>query len=384
MGVGALLATGATPAQAGPAAATGPTGQVIAFTGYAGPAGERGLMTLDTATGEQRTVATGFTHDAAWSPDGSQLTWIGVDAGTDDLGRVRAAAADGSGVHEVVGEGDSRYLAWTPDGTLASLHRSSWWPTDCSAPDRLTRHDVLLRSADGTTRRLASAAPTARDLQASPDGTTLLWFESGPDVCATGVATLVLADVATGAVRTVAGLPARAGGADVTPDGRTVVLHTDEGTASDLVLVDVATATARRLSTPAAAEQWPAVSPDGTSIAVDRYADGRRTLALLALDGTLRRELGPAPDVVDGLTWSPDGSGLVVAGASTAEDCTPAEPCDHPVTEPALWWQPVDGGASTVLTRDSDAVEPEVAFAPWFPPAPVLGRHARGVRPPAS
>lgn len=385
-GVGALLATGFVPvASAGAEPVPGTPAQVLAFTGYTADALESGLMTVDTATGVQRTVTDGFAHQPTWSPDGTRLAWISFAMETDDHGRIQLADADGSGAHELVGQGDSRSLAWAGDGTLGYLHRSPWWPTDCSTEDRLTPHDLLLRAPDGTTRTLTTTAPTARDLQFSPDGATVAWFASGPDVCARTATQLVLADVATGRVRTVAG---EVGDASMSfsPDGRTVVLTAGDtgGAGSDLVLVDVPTATAVTVPTPGVNERFPVFSPDGTGIAAVRFADGRQSIALLDRDGSVQRELGAGPDEVEALAWAPSGAGLAVAGSTLTSNCAGSDGCDFVTADPAVWWQPAAGGAATVLSEDGTIGDATLTFAPWFPEPPVVERRSRSVRPPVS
>lgn len=391
LGVGALLATGAVPATASATPVPGTPGQVLAFAGYSSTDQQTGLMTVDTATGAQRTVTEGFALQPTWSPDGSQLAWISFAMVTDDHGRLQLANADGSGARELVGDGDTRSLAWAPDGTLAYLHRGPWWPTDCGAADRLTRHDLVLRSPDGTTRTLTDTAPTARDLQFSPDGGTVAWFESGADVCAWGATRLVLADVATGLVRTVGGDALGDASMSFSPDGGTVVLGTgdvlgggDPGAGGDLVLVDVATATAHRVPTPGVNEQFPAFAPDGSGIAVARFAAGRQSLALLDRGGSVLRELGPGPDEIDALAWAPSGAGLAVAGATLTSDCAAPDDCDFTTADPAVWWQPVTGATATVLTEDGILPDADLVFAPWFPEPPVVERRSRAVRSPGS
>ncbi|WP_432522870.1 TolB family protein [Kineococcus sp. SYSU DK006] len=337
-----------------------PSGPVLAFAGHDGADGEPGLFGLDTGTGRQWRIAEGSAHDVHFSPDGTRIAWIGH--GDDDLGSVQVAAADGSGRQRLDAPGDSRSLTWAPDGALSWFHRSAWSPTDCTDPDRLTRVELVHRTADGAQRALGTAAATAAQLRASPDGRTLAWVESGPDVCAAAPTQLVVADVATGAQVVVAGAE-DAADASFSPDSARLALTHRDG---DVVLVDVAAGTAHRVRTDGVLERRARFT--GTAeLVLARTTGTSRQLSLVGLDGGVHRDLGTAPEFVDDLVVAPDGA-LVVAGRSAGAGAG------------SLLRHPLDGAPATLLGEDARAVEPELAVAPWSSPAPVLERRARSPR----
>ncbi|WP_432545411.1 TolB family protein [Kineococcus sp. SYSU DK004] len=352
----------------------------MAFTGHTPGTGGAVLLAVDTATREQREVAPEGASELAWSPDGERLAWIGWDDVTGG-GTARVAGLDDE-VSDLPGGGDVRGLAWAGDGTLALLRRPAAGglpEQDCAFPDarRAIRLEVVLRSTDGSERVLTTAAPTARELTWSPDARTLLWTESGPDVC-TGVDSQVfLADVGSGAVRQVSGESQRAGGAQFTPDSRTVVLSKSDGLGADLVLVDVASATSRRLLTPGVFELRHALSPDGTRVAVERWAEEDREsrIVLLDLEAHVVRDVAPAFDLTDAIAWSPDGTFLAVAGSITTPWCE-GPSCDVAGADPAVWRVGLDGRVD-VLSEDGSLGTDQLAFAPWWPAGPSAQRRER-------
>jgi Tol biopolymer transport system component len=354
-------------AMAGPASAQDRPGPLLAYTGVSADRAD-GLDVVDTGTGRQWRVADGLTHDASWSPDGTRIAWIAY--GADDLGHVQVAAADGSGPTPVDGgTGDSRSLAWSPDGTLAWFHRSAWSPTDCSAADRLRRPDLVLRGVDGTTRTLGTVAPTADDLTFSPDGTTVVWRERGSDVCAVTGSTLVVADVATG-TRTVVPGAEDTTGLSFSPDSSTVALQRATADGGDVVLVDVPTRTARQVRTPEAGESYPVFVGDGTDLALVRTTPTDRTLSVVDRSGVPVRDLAEPPEFVESLLASGDRTAVLVAGRSLPS-------ADGAVQDTQVWRQPLDGSAATALAGNGRAATFEAAVASWPSDAPHLDRRLR-------
>lgn len=357
-------------AVAGSASAQERSGPLLAYTGVSAERVD-GLDAVDTATGRQWRVADGLTHDANWSPDGSRIAWIAYGSSGDggDLGHVQVAAADGSGRTQVDGEGDSRSLAWSPDGTLAWFHRSVWNPTDCSAADRLRRPDLVLRGVDGTTRTLGSVAPTADELQFSPDGATVAWREHGDDVCAAAGTRLVVADVATGRQTVVAGAEDTTG-LSFSPDSTTLAASRPTADGGDVVLVDLPTRTARTVVTPEAGETFPVFVGDGTDLAVVRTTPTDRTLSVVDRSGVPVRDLAEPPEFVEALVASTDRTSVLVAGRSLPS-------ADGAVQDTQMWRQPLDGSAATALAGNGRAAvfEAAVSFRPAD--APHLERRQR-------
>ncbi|MEZ0491798.1 hypothetical protein AB2L28_06050 [Kineococcus sp. TBRC 1896] len=351
---------------AGPASAQDRPGPLLAHTGVSA-AGVDGLDVVDTGTGRRWRVADGLTHDASWSPDGSRIAWIAY--GADDLGHVQVAAADGSGRTRVDGEGDSRSLAWSQEGTLAWFHRSAWAPTDCSAADRLRRPDLVLRGVDGATRTLGTVAPTADELELSPDGASAAWRERGDDVCGAAGTRLVVADVATGRQTVVPGAGGTTG-LSFSPDSTTLLTHRATADGGDVVLVDVPTRTARQVLTPGAGETHPVFVGDGTDLAVVRTTPDERTLSVVDRSGAPVRDLAEPPEFVEALTASTDRVSVLVAGRSLPS-------ADGAVQDVQVWRQPLDGSAATVLTGRGRAATFEAAVASWPSDAPRLERRLR-------
>lgn len=365
----AVLAAGLLAGGGTGAAAAAPSGPLVAYTGV-GPDQGTGLFAVDSGTGRQWRVAEGFAHDAAWSPDGSRLAWIA--SGDDDLGHVQVANADGSARRQVDGEGDSRSLAWSPDGTLAWFHRPSWFPTDCTTDDRLVRPDLVLQDVSGTLRTLGTAAPTASDLQFSPDGATAVWREQGPDVCGPAPTTLVVADVASGRQTVVAGAEDTTG-LSFAPDSATLALTRDTAEGGDVVLVDVATRTARQVLTPEVSEEFATFVAEGNSLAVVRGTATGRQVALVDRDGGPVRDLAEAPEFVESLLASSDRRSVLVGGRAlpSADGASP---------DVTIWRQPLDGTPATAVAGNGAAGTFEAAVASWPSNAPVVERRTRTPR----
>ena len=345
------------------------SGPVLAFAGYA--RGQQALLALDTGSGRQWTIATGFAQDPSWSPDGSRIAWLAYDD-TDYLGHVQVATARGQDVVQVDGDGDSRALTWGSDGTLAWFHRSTWNPTDCSTNDRLVRPEIVLQAPDGSRRLLGAVAPTANGLEFSPDGRTLAWYEQGADPCAPSTSRLVLADVATGTQTVVA---EGTYGLAFSPDSSTLVASRTTSDFSDAVLVDVAGRTSHEVATPGAQLRHPQFVQDGSALAVQRTVGTEDRFAVVGLDGALLRDLGPTPDLVEDVVASTDATSLLVAGSTV----TPIE-SDVGEASPGIWRQPLDGSPATRLSGDGWLGSGQLAVAAWSSPAPVVPRHARHPR----
>ncbi|WP_432515437.1 TolB family protein [Kineococcus sp. SYSU DK001] len=365
LGVAVLTAGLLTTAPVASAAATGP------LLAYPGVSTDRvtGLDAVDTATGRRWRIAEGAPYDVSWSPDGSRIAWISY--GGDDLGRVHVAAADGSQRRDLDADGDSRALAWGPDGTLAWFHRPDWAPTDCTTDDRLLRPDLVLEAPDGTRRALGTVAPTAGDLTFSPDGATVAWRERGADVCGAAPTQLVVADVATGRQSVVAGAQDTAG-LSFSSDSSTLVLTRPTAEGGDLVLVDVAARTARQVVTPGAGEALAGAVPGGEGVVVVRATATERRLAVVDRTGAVVRDLADAPEFVEQVLAA-DPAWVVVAGRSLPS-------ADGAVQDTQVWRQPLDGSAATLLTGTGQAGTFEAAVTAGAPDAPVVERRVRGLR----
>jgi len=367
--LGTVVLAGSLATGVSSAAADEPSGPVVAYSGV-GETGTQGLYAVDTGTQRQWLVADGWVQDPQWSPSGDRIAWITY--GEDQLGHVQLAGADGSNRARIDGDGDSRALAWSPDGTLGWFHRSSWMPTDCFSQDRLVRPDLVLRTSDGTERLLGSVAPTASDLTFSPDGSLAVWREAGPDVCGVAPSVLVLADVATGSQRVVQGSEDTTG-LQFSPDGAAIALTRDTPDGGDVVLVDVASAAAQQITTPHAGERFATFVEGGATLAVVRTAQQGSQIAVVGRDAAWIRDLAQAPEYVETLMASSDRNSVLVAGRALPS-------ADGAFPDVSVWRQPLDASPSVEVTRNGVPATFEMTVTSWPSNAPVVERRTRGRR----
>lgn len=378
VGAALLSGCGGGPATggSGAAGATAPSEGRIAFFGALPDDRSAGLLVLDLATGRQVRVGDQQeAWDATWlGPERVAVVRGGQRINTDGAGELVLVDGDGSDAGtRVDGVADVREVAASDDGAqLALLGRAEHSSGDCLGPAPAPM-GLYLAAADGTgMRRVADLPAAARSLTLSPDGRTAAVLDSGDDTtvtagvdwCAPGAERLVLVDTATGASRAVSGVPALLGEPRFSPDGSTVVLDGgDDGWADrDVLLVDVASAAATRVRTPGAAETSPVFSPDGRSLAVLRRSvegapEDTAAIALGGADATGLVDVVRTGTQDEDLTWTADGTRLVVVGAVVEAACGPGvelgPDCDVASSVPDVRVVPVAGGE---LRRVSDAV----------------------------
>lgn len=177
------------------------------------------LAAIDVATGAQHTIARGQIQGASFSPDGSQISYARSRSAR-LLARVNVfvAQADGSGAHAITHDGRSLYPVWGPS-RIAYTH------------ERLRRADApvyqlrVMRPDGGGVRQLTHlriprllSGLTATAWSA--DGSRLLAEYGGQD---TSEAWTV--DVASGRARDLTGRFDGVIGANLSPDGRTVLVQ---------------------------------------------------------------------------------------------------------------------------------------------------------------
>ena len=397
--VAAVVLAGCGQAQGGSSPAPGfPTGSHAGRLALFGAESDRatsGVLVLDMATGELVRASDGR---EAWS-----ATWAGPDrlavvsgpprisAQGKIAGELALVSADGSGQKTPVGDvADVTEVASSADGQhLAFLGRTSASSRACSDPPPADPLGLYLAAGDGSAvRRVADVPTTATSLAISPDGATVAMLDQGEeaptatggDWCGTGQARLVLLDTATGAARVVAGMPQIIERPRFSPDGATIVAAGGDfatNPARDLIFVDVATATAHRLATPKVSESAPAFSPDGQQLAVLRPTTGMGgpgssgSIAVGAADGSATRTIARTGTEDQDLVWTPDGSALVVAGATVTPAC--GEPdtaggdamgvCDVATATSDVRVVDADGGQLHQITATVSA-EAGLIFAP--------------------
>lgn len=345
------------------------TGRLALFGAEAGDV-TSGTLVLDLATGERVRVG------------GKQEAWSAAWAGPDHLAvvtgppRIRGdggpgalvlAAADGSGKDVEVGDvGDVLEVASSADGQhLAFLGRTQFSSRACQDPPPAVSTGLYLADGDGSSvRRVADVAAATTTPVMSPDGSTVAVLDEGDDTtipagrdwCSPGDPRLVLIDTATGAARTVAGMPGIIEQPSFSPDGTTIVAAGGgfaTTPARDLVLVDVASATAHRIETPDITESAPVFSPDGQQLAALSLTEGMGgpgstgSIVVSRADGTQMRTVATTGTEDEDLAWTPDGSALVVAGARVTPACGDEEDSDHAESDAV-------GGGCDMFTATSD------------------------------
>ena len=147
----------------------------------------------------------------------------------------------------------------------------------------------------------------------SRDGTTLCgWTVAG------GSFDIATWDVATGASGAVTTEPSQEWGCSWAPDGARVAFHSDRSGNWELYSAKPDGTDVRQLTDDDGIDQWPRWSPNGTQLAWMSSRDGDLDIFVADADGANPRNITNDPALEDGfygLTWIPDGSGLVAASA---------------------------------------------------------------------
>jgi Tol biopolymer transport system component len=177
------------------------------------------LVAIDVVTGARHTVARGQIQGASFSPDGSQIAYArSRSARLLAPVNVFVAQADGTATHAITHDGRSLYPVWGPS-QIAYTH------------ERLRRADapvyqLRVMRPDGSGVRQLTHLRIPRLLSGltatawSADGSRLLAEYGGQD---TSEAWTV--DVASGHARDLTGRFDGVIGADLSPDGRTVLVQ---------------------------------------------------------------------------------------------------------------------------------------------------------------
>jgi hypothetical protein len=236
-----------------------PDGRTMAYVISRSAEGLR-LVVADVESGRVRaTLATpgvrthfdalGVLYSAgSWSPDGRRLAVVTYAKGNNEIALVDAASGRVVRRLRPRDAGSITTLAWSPDGTRIAFSGTTGGPSDLGIVDLASGETRWL-----TRDRHADLHPTW-----SPDGASLAFVtdrgegaEAGSDFARLRYVPLRLAvaDVATGAVRLVAGLPGTAhANPQFAPDGASLFFLSDAGGFRDVYRVSLRTGALARLT----------------------------------------------------------------------------------------------------------------------------------------
>jgi Tol biopolymer transport system component len=241
-----------------------------------------------------------------WSPDGTQIAYIGPQYqdglnGTTGLNRVMVmSSADGSG---------AKTIASVKDGSSA-IYQVRWASSTRIVFD--INPDSLLRSVDVASRRVV---PLGSDENVSLDGPGISFSLSrdGSELVANAATRQIEVMPTRGGAFRLLAKPKSASDAEASfsPDGRRVVFvrfqppydHGSPGSHPSLMVEATKGGSATALGV---AGRWPQWSPDGRWIAVLAGSSRFRRLEIVPAAGGRPRVL--APHHVASFAWSPDST----------------------------------------------------------------------------
>jgi hypothetical protein len=125
-------------------------------------------------------------------------------------------------------------------------------------------------------------------------------------------------DVATGTAHAVTANNSQEWGCSWNSDGSRVFFHSDRTGNWELFSAAADGTDVRQLTDDPEIDQWPTLSPNGATLAWMSSRDGNLDIWVANADGSEPRNLSRDPALEDGyygMTWMPDGSGIVAASA---------------------------------------------------------------------
>jgi Tol biopolymer transport system component len=269
-----------------------PDGRSIAFQSERG--GQRDIWTVPTSGGEPRRITNDpdLDYQPAWSPDGR---WIAYGS----LG-LRVVPADGSGPSRAIDLPVNGVLApaWSSDGRWlyfsASRTPDESWTSLWRLPFRDGRSDGPVERI--TLGELADVDPSV----AAGGRLAYARVSYSPD--------LWELDVRSGALRRITATSCLEDYPDLSPDGRTIVFHSDRSGRTGLFTLGADGAGLQPVTGPDIVATMPRWSPDGRTLAfVERTG---WSIAVRPADGLTVRRLVSGLAGLQGPQWSPDGRRL--------------------------------------------------------------------------
>ena len=251
-----------------------------------------------------------------WSPDGQALVYLARD------GKLWIVPTRGGRSRQMaVGEGRQRAPAWSPDG------RSIAYVAETDKQSTIAVADANA-GEPAWPRRISGDADFVQDAAWSPDSRRIAWNEWDVPNMPWDGSRIVLADLATGERRVVAG------GDDVStsqprfsPDGRFLAFLCDRGGWLNLWIANAEGSGARPLikeefehgppSWSPGARTW-AWSPDGTQVAYLRNDDGNWRVRVADVASGATRSVDESDGARAGLAWSVRNQLVVVHSAANA------------------------------------------------------------------
>jgi WD40 repeat protein len=228
-----------------------------------------------------------------WSPDGSQLAFLGY-AGKRARSAIYVMDADGRNVHPIYEVGDDQQvegLRWSPDGGRIGFQLKAARGSDGGSwqPARWT---IWSLSTDGNDVRQITTSGREMHFSWSPDGRQIVFDRFTPFLD--------------------------------TPEGRSLA-----SAEADLFVVNSDGSNERRLTDDGISRD-PAWSPDGATVAFLYGEHGDQRVATIRTDGTDRRVLVATPVMEGGISfpygnavvWSPDGTMVAYSGHDDHDVCS--------------------------------------------------------------